>query len=144
MGLATKICQKTSQCTDEGEPCIGPAVILQTLATCPQPFPGGGWKVASSVSSLWRAEDDSAFKETSQSHRQWRFVNFSTVQINVRTTQSRSWFNDVQTRWAFFLSGESSNVHINHSHWIYRMFSSVFWQFKSSSTQTCFGPCCFF
>ena len=40
------------------------------------------------------------------------------------------WFNDVQTCLAFFLSGESSNMHINHSHQIYLMFSSVSWQFQ--------------
>ena len=75
------------------------------------------------IISVSRAEDDSLFQEPTQSHHQWWFVNFSTVQIKYaqHSTEFDKWFNDVQTILAFFLSWESSDIYINHSHWIYWM-----------------------
>ena len=87
------------------------------------------------LSSLHRAEDDSVCKETTQSHCQWWFVNFSTVQIknaqdSFNMTNDSMMYRLAELSKTFFLSWESSNVHINHSHWIYWMFSSVSWLFQ--------------
>ena len=104
----------------------------------------------SSISSLHRAEDDLVFKETTQSHHPWCFVNFSTVQIRYAQHRQEIRFyltNDLMMYRLAELSSDQGNLPTCTSITaIESIEASLLFlgSYKSSSTQNCLGPGCFF